>query len=272
MQKIKTIINRAINVDCVMKQQSPFTGLSYKSVQTEKDKLNEDEIRRIIELDIEQGAPMWHVRNYFLFSFYCAGIRIGDLMSLRWRNITDDGRLHYRMWKNRKYRDFILVEQAVDILRLYRRDDAKPNDYIFPILNNRKYSKYITYDEIDTMPVSYKEMLFEAIHNKTKTINKALKGIATLAEIDKRVTFHTARHTFANIAKKHGADNLVLRDIMAHSSLSTTERYMGSFDTGARDATLQNIFGGGEDKERRQLLDRLSQLSTEELLTLLQKK
>ena len=43
------------------------------------------------------------------------------------------GRLHYQMGKNHKERDLLLVEQAIEILRHYQREDAKATDYIFPI-------------------------------------------------------------------------------------------------------------------------------------------
>ena len=38
--------------------------------------------------------------------------------------------------KNHKDRDLLLVDQALDILRYYHNDDVKPDDYIFPLLDN----------------------------------------------------------------------------------------------------------------------------------------
>lgn len=110
----KTIIKRAIEIDVLMKyEKNPFLTYSYKGVKTLKEKLNEDEIELIINLELEEDSLLWHCRNYFLFSFYCAGIRAGDLIQLRWMNITSDNRLHYQMGKNHKERDLILVEWKI---------------------------------------------------------------------------------------------------------------------------------------------------------------
>lgn len=59
-------------------------------------------MERIIALELEEGSLIWHCKNYFLFSYYCAGIRAADLIQLRWRNVTENGRLHYQMGKTTK--------------------------------------------------------------------------------------------------------------------------------------------------------------------------
>ena len=91
-----------------------------------------------------------------------------------------------------------------------------------------------------------------------------------MAGISKKVTFHTARHSFAHVAKEKGADNIVLRDLLKHSSLRTTERYIGSFGKGGNDRALQAIFGDSQaDRERSDLLERICRLSTKELKDIL---
>ena len=92
------------------------------------EKLSDTEMERIIALELEEGSLIWHCKNYFLFSYYCAGIRAADLIQLRWRNDPDNGRLHYQMGKNHKDRDLLLVDQALDILRYYHNDDVKQDE------------------------------------------------------------------------------------------------------------------------------------------------
>ena len=53
---------------------------------------------------------------------------------------------------------------------------------------------------------------------------------------------HISRHSFAHIAQESGAESSAIKNILGHSNLATTERYMGSFDTSKTDETLRNVF------------------------------
>lgn len=114
---LRTLVHRAIEVGIMEASKDPFLVFKYKGVKTTKEKLSDTEMERIIALELEEGSLIWHCKNYFLFSYYCAGIRAADLIQLRWRNITENGRLNYQMGKNHKGRDLLLVDQALDILR-----------------------------------------------------------------------------------------------------------------------------------------------------------
>ena len=174
----KSIVRRAVEVDGHIKpEKNPFLAYSYKGVTTVKEKLNLDEIEIIEQLDLELGSMLWHIRNYFLFSFYCAGIRAGDFIQLRWFNITSDGRLHYQMGKNHKVRDFALVPQARKILEYYYKEDVKQTDYIFPLLDSSQpYASAITQEDKDTLPPELKIKLFNQVSAKNALINKYLKN------------------------------------------------------------------------------------------------
>ena len=112
---LRTLVHRAIEVGIMEASKDPFLVFKYKGVKTTKEKLSDTEMERIIALELEEGSLIWHCKNYFLFSYYCAGIRAADLIQLRWRNVTENGRLHYQMGKNHKDRDLVLVEQALEI-------------------------------------------------------------------------------------------------------------------------------------------------------------
>ena len=227
----KTLVNRAITIDKKIKfEQNPFLVFKCSFVPTEKGKLDATELDVIKELELKEGSLIWHCRNYFFFSFYCAGIRAGDLIQLRWCNITPEGRLNYQMGKNHKVRDLKLVQPALDILEYYKKEDAKPTDYIFPLLDDSEmWSKYITQEQKDTMPSDLKKRMFEVISAKNALINKGLAEIQKLAGLEKRISFHISRHSFAKAAKDAGIDNLEVKSLLAHTNLSTTQKYMGEF-------------------------------------------
>ncbi len=240
---LRTLVHRAIEVGIMEASKDPFLVFKYKGVKTIKEKLDDSEMERIINLELEEGSLIWHCKNYFLFSYYCAGIRAADLIQLRWGNVTTSGRLHYQMGKNHKERDLLLVEQAIEILRHYQREDAKATDYIFPLLSNdAEYAGYVTQADKDRMRPELRHKMYQDISSKNALINKYLKKIAEKAEIEKPLSMHISRHSFAHIAQESGAESSAIKNILGHSNLATTERYMGSFDTTKTDETLRNVF------------------------------
>lgn len=242
----KALINRAIDVENQLKPElNPFRAYEFKkTIKTVKDKLNESEIRLIEELVLPKGSLIWDCRNYFLFSFYLAGIRAGDLIQLRWCNITSEGRLEYRMSKTKIDRNIKLHKKAKNILKYYYREEAKPTDYIFPLLkNDAPYAMAISEEEKATLPSELIVKLNNTIGSKNALINKYLKNITLLAKINKKISFHTSRHSFAKIAKDYKVDNNHLKNLLGHSNIKITETYMGNFETDETDNVMDTIFG-----------------------------
>lgn len=266
----KTLVNRAIAIDNYLKiDKNPFNTFSYKGVKTTKEKLNDEEISALETLPLQVNTPKWHSRNYFLFSLYCAGIRVGDFIQLRWSNIVDEERLVYQMDKNHKIRDIKLIEKAKKILALYCKDEVKSNDYIFPLLDSSApYAKASTQREIDTMSPELKVMLLKNVEKKTSYINKYLSQVSKDAGITKKISFHIARHTFARIAKNSNIDNAIVQGILAHENSKTTDVYMGHFETSVYDNALDTIF---DDKKKTNDITKLMGNATTEQLEAIRK-
>lgn len=251
LKKLRKLVNNAVEEGHLV--TSPFgKGAGRFSIkgkkESTKEKLELDEITSILALDLPERGALWDTRNAFLFSFYCAGIRVGDLLQLRWENIQG-GRLVYRMGKNGKERNLELVEEAQGILALYWKEEALPTDYVFPFLDSR--TKWATESEKgrDTMDATLQQALFNNIASRNTILNRNLKKIAEKAGITKNVTFHTSRHTFANLAMKEGVESSKIQGLLAHSSLSTTEGYMGSFGKKEADEALAKVAGAVTGKK-----------------------
>lgn len=273
----RTIINRAIQVDkFISPGTNPFLGFKYPGPKySAKEKLSEADIKKIEDLELEQGSLIWHCRNYFLFSFYMAGIRAGDLIQLRWGNITSEGRLEYRMGKTKKDRSLALHPKALEILKQYHNPDSKPSDYIFPLLdNNAPYALAVTEDEKAIMPLELIVKLTGVVSSKNALINKYLKLIAQQAGIEKNISFHTSRHSFAKIAKDKKVDNSHLKNILGHSTLLVTERYMGNFETEETDAVMMKIFDDRQGKQAKikEIMENMELEELEELLIEIQQR
>ena len=275
---LRTLIHRAIEVGIMEASKDPFLVFKYKGVKTVKEKLSEEEMNSIIALELEPGSLIWHCKNYFLFSYYCAGIRAADLIQLRWRNVTESGRLHYQMGKNHKDRDLVLVEQALEILSYYHSEDVTPDDYIFPLLDSKDpYAKFVTQADKDRMKPDMRHQLYKHISAKNALINKYLKKIAEKAEVTTNLTMHISRHAFAHIAQEAGAESSAIKNILGHSNLATTERYMGSFDTTKTDNTLRSLFakkrtgadGLTEEERQQQAIELLKGMRPEQIMAVI---
>ncbi|MCH5219343.1 MAG: site-specific integrase [Muribaculaceae bacterium] len=245
---LKALVHRAIEIGVMDPGKNPFLRFKYKGVKTVREKLTESDMKQIHSLQLTPGTTLWHCRNYFLFSYYCAGIRASDLIQLRWLNITENGRLHYQMGKNHKDRDLVLVKQALEILNMYKTNTVLPQHYIFPLLdNNAPYAKFVTQADRDRMKPDLRHKLYIDLSSRNAFINRNLRKIGIMANIKTKLTMHISRHAFAHIAMEAGAEPSAIKDILGHSNLATTERYMGSFDTSRTDFTLMNLFRENSD-------------------------
>lgn len=260
----KTIVNKAVKEGLIKPEKNPFLSFENKTIKTTKEKLTDEELERIKNLELAEGSRIWDARNIFLFSFYCAGIRIGDLLQLRWMNTTPEGRLIYYMGKNHKKRDLLLIQPAKEILQLYWKEGAKPTDYIFPLLDNdQPFAGAIMPEDKETLSPAMKQKLIEQVSSKTSIVNNNLKKIKELAGLNKKLTSHIARHTFAYKAKQAGIPDGRIKGILAHSSLKVTEGYMGEFSTEEDDRVLSSIFEESSPKAR--IMAKINEMKPEDL-------
>lgn len=114
----------------------------------------------------------------------------------------------------------------------------------------------MTQAEIDVLPAKMKEQMYNQISSKNALINKELKKIAKLAGIDKPISLHVARHSFAKVAKEEGVETDTIQKILGHEREETTKRYMGELDNSEYDNTLEKIF----DKKAQTDMDKLVEL------------
>jgi len=137
---IRAIYYSAIEKGIIDQSKNPFFTFKLKLSNSNKERLTLDEISKIEKLELNPDSLIFHASNAFLFSFYNAGIRVSDLIMLKWSNIQN-GRLIYKMFKTNSVISLILKNRPLAILDLYRTDDIKEDDYVFPFFkNNVDYS------------------------------------------------------------------------------------------------------------------------------------
>ena len=92
-----------------------------------------------------------------------------------------------------------------------------------------------------------KKNIFPYIDNQV--VNRYLKVVATLAEIDKNITSHVARHTFGTLAGASGeVSAFTLCKLMGHSDITMTQRYVNLSDKDMDDS-MQKIWDKTKLKE-----------------------
>lgn len=229
----KALKNHLITID-------PFVNFegAKRGKPKPKTKLSIKQVRAIEDFDLKKGSNHWHTRNYFMFSFYSGGIRFGDLCGLKWKDIKGN-RLRYQMNKNDKIFTIELNEYQDEILEQYRVN-RKPENFIFPILNNHK---------------DYSDPIFlrKRIGSKNALVNKWLKKLAK--RVNKKleeeesdipqiedISFHVARHSFAQHAVESGLSMYELMQTLRHSKVETTQRYLKGLDEQLADKAMKKVF------------------------------
>lgn len=227
--KLKKLYRMALEEELISNHSDPFRKFTYKREKTHKAKLSENQLNEIEQINLKAGSLIWHVRNYFMFSFYCAGIRFGDLCQLRWSNIYDKEYLSYVMDKTGRKKTIILSSQVQKILDHYRAAGTKNTDFLFPLLDN----------DADYSDIRF---LKRRISARNALVNKYLKKIAKRISLNESLSFHVARHSFADFARTKGVDIYSISKALGHSSLSITEGYLKSLDQQSVDRSIMKLF------------------------------
>jgi len=130
---------------------------------------------------------------------YSSGLRVGELIDLKIDDI-DSSRMvvQVKSAKGNKDRIIPLSEKILLMLRRYYREYA-PKHYLFEGQKGGKYS--------------------------ASSFNKLLKAATKRAKINKNVTAHTLRHSYATHLLEKGTDIRVIQKLLGHNSIKTTMIY-----------------------------------------------
>lgn len=229
LKAIRAIYYEAISQQMIPGEKNPFLVFKLKlDKDVMKAKLTVEEIVAIEKLELGADSLMNHVRNFFLFSFYCAGVRASDVLQLKWENVNVEGRLEYRMDKTGHRKSISLIPKAMAILSQYKTLNHSADTFVFPFIDA-------------TLELSDSMVLFNQISSCTALINKYLKEVAKAAKIDKVLSTHIARHSFADIARTRKASIYDISKMLGHSSIKVTEAYLATLDIDSQDETMKSI-------------------------------
>ncbi len=209
MKFISKIFNDAYREELIEHKDNPF--LRYKKPKEEKTKkeyLAEEELERLENLEMIENTKIATHRDIFIFSCNGGGERISDLFTLEWKNF-DGTHINFSTTKTETQLSILLPKKALAILKKYKKKNTR---FVFPILK-------------EDLDLNNARQLDNDISSATALMNKNLKKIAKRAEIEKNISTHTARHTWATRALRKGISIDKVSKILGHSNIKQTQVY-----------------------------------------------
>ncbi len=182
--------------------ENPFMLLSaserVKKPESKRQFLAIEEVKLLVATECRNKI----VKQAYLFSCYC-GLRLSDMEILRWKDIIcNDGRYMIATVQQKTSTPIYtpLSQNAVKWLPERKTDD---NDGA------------LVFAELPSRPI----------------INKVLRQWVAAAGIDKKITYHTSRHTFGTMMMTVGADLYTTCKLMGHADVRTTQIYAKIVDS-----------------------------------------
>ena len=202
MKHLKRHINVAINKEYMEIQKYAFRKYKIKSVENKHTHLSPDELYKIEKLSLgDKYARLEKTKDAFLFCCY-AGMRYSDFVNLTAENIVKIQKDTWLIYKTIKTR----IEVRLPLYLLFKGKGLQ-------ILN--KYQDNLS-------------DFFKLRDNSN--VNKELLIISRLAGINKKVSFHTARHTNATLLIYNGVNITTVQKLLGHKSVKTTQVYTNVMD------------------------------------------
>lgn len=201
MKALKKITNRCLANDWI--QKDPFVGIKFREEPTEPEFLTLEEVDRIYNCN--PGSKRLEViRDMFLMSAF-TGLAFTDVSQLTEDHIVtdNDGNKWIRKprQKTKQMSNIPLLDVPLAIIEKYQGDKkAAKKGVLLPIPCNQVMNRY-------------------------------LKEIAEICKINKHLTMHTARHTYATLCLSQGVSLKNVSKMLGHASIKMTERYARVLDS-----------------------------------------
>lgn len=221
LRSLRAVFNRQ-NIDKSIYPFGKKEDKKYKipSSKNVKKALTLEEIALIYNYEAEPKTMEDMAKDYWLFMYLSNGMNVKDLCLLKWSDISENTLTYVRAKtrttdKEVKPITVALKPETLEIIKKWGQLSINKDAYVFPHLNN-------------DMTAERQRQVYQQV---TKNINKYIKRIAKAVGINKEVTTYYARHSFATVLKRSGANISMISDLLGHSSLAVTESYLSGFES-----------------------------------------
>lgn len=219
MRNIRATMNIAKQVGVIRESDYPFGRGKYqiKESSGKKKALNKKQLKAIAEYSDGSMTTEFY-RDLWLFIYFCNGLNVADLISLKFSDIQNGEISFIRKKTKDRTRDVKRIYAAItpEMYSIINKwgNDPKKSIYIFPFLKPG-----------DSAWEHEKKK-----KNLTKLINKRMKMIGEKLNLGK-ITTYVARHTYATVLRNEGVPISIISPMLGHSSVSTTEIYLADLES-----------------------------------------
>ena len=219
MRNIRAIMNIAKQVGVIRESDYPFGRGKYqiKEGSGKKKALNKKQLKAIAEYRDGSMTTEFY-RDLWLFIYFCNGLNVADLISLKFSDIQNGEISFIRKKTKDRTRDVKRIYAAItpEMYSIINKwgNDPKKSVYIFPFLKPS-----------DSAWEHEKKK-----KNLTKLINKRMKMIGEKLNLGK-ITTYVARHTYATVLRNEGVPISIISPMLGHSSVTTTEIYLADLES-----------------------------------------
>lgn len=208
MRNLRAIYNRAVDKELTV-QRNPFKHVYTGIDKTMKRAVPMKVIRQIRDMELSFSPSMDYARDIFMFSFYTRGMSFVDMAFLKKKDIRN-GILSYRRHKTNQQ---LFIKWEKPMQEIINKYDTADTPYLLPIIKDIAKNERRQYQ------------------NAAHLINRKLKMIGKLLNLNVALTTYVARHAWASIAKSKNISISVICEAMGHDSENTTKIYLASLDT-----------------------------------------
>jgi integrase len=236
LKRIRSCFNMAIKEQLIGVGDYIFKAYTMPKVKSaRKEKLTVEELKKFIGQEYPDASVIKTVQQTFLLSFNMAGVRIEDVLTLHWNDVKKN-RIEYEMAKTGALNSFQITPQMNLILDYFKSIKKPKSKLIVPLADEKIVLLKSSKDEKEN------ETYKKEISAKTALVNKYLAKIAKDAEIEKKISSHIARHTFASIAiKKSNGDIYFVQNALKHSNPKITQIYLAGLDNDSMDEKMGKV-------------------------------
>lgn len=219
MRNIRATMNIAKQVGVIRESDYPFGRGKYqiKEGSGKKKALNKKQLKAIAEYSDGSMTTEFY-RDLWLFIYFCNGLNVADLISLKFSDIQNGEISFIRKKTKDRTRDVKRIYAAItpEMYSIINKwgNDPKKSVYIFPFLKPG-----------DSAWEHEKKK-----KNLTKLINKRMKMIGEKLNLGK-ITTYVARHTYATVLRNEGIPISIISPMLGHSSVTTTEIYLADLES-----------------------------------------
>lgn len=209
--RFKKVIKAAVEADVIRKNPTSTVSIKIDNGALKKEILSMEEIERLITT--HYSGENVNIRRAFIFCLYC-GLRWCDVKDLTFNNVDYSNRLlkfEQAKTKGHSSASSVIIPLNDGLLSLIGQPSADGNreEVIFPLPS----------------------------HNMCL---KALRHWTARAGIEKHITWHCARHSFAVNILNNGANIKTVASLLGHSGLKHTEKYTRAVDS-LKEAAINSL-------------------------------